>query len=128
MNAQIFIGINPIQTIRHHLTCGAMQLRRQFNSRRSSANNRHLQLLRSQLTWLRMRTNTGIDHLPMKARRIISGLQFERMLGHPRRTEIIALTADGHDQCIVLKDPLPRHLSAILVQMWGNMHLFFFTI
>ena len=122
-DADVLVGIDTVQPEGDHLARRAVQLGRQLDTGGTRADDRHLQLLRAQRRCLRMGADAGIDDPGAEALRVGSGLELHRVLGHARRSEVVAEAANRHHQRVVAEHPLSGHLLTLVVDVGGHQHL-----
>src|SRR5262245_50371792 len=99
-----------------------MQLGRKLRAGGASANDRDLQLFRTQRLGLRVRSDAGVNEATVKAFGLRLALEQNGMLLGPWRAKVVAEAADGNDQGVVShRLPLGDN-ETLLVAKRGNMH------
>ena len=101
VDLDVLVGIDAVEAVGHQLARRLVQLGGQLGSRRTGADDGHLQLLGPQRLALRVRADAGVDETRVKALRLLGRLERNGIRFHAARIEVVGQAADGDDERIV---------------------------
>ena len=97
MNFYVFVRINGVETVSRQQSRHAVNLRREFNTRRTRTNNSQVQLSFGNWLMLGMCPEHAIEKFFLKTFRLGSSIKEQAVLIHTIDTKVVAGTAHGYD-------------------------------
>ena len=86
------------------------------------ADDRDMQLTRSQRLILRVSSDAGADHTAVETGGFIDAVDRDGVFTHSLRSEIIADAADRKNQRVVTENAGRKELLSLIVEHWRDMH------